>query len=414
MHLHLDPVGGVAGDMFCAALLDAFPACFDALLEALHALELPVHIRVELRPQPGHLRGKRFLAVDAETPSHGHTHYRQIRDWLDRASLAEGVRERAQRIFRVLAEAEGYVHGVEPEAVSFHEVGNWDAIVDIVGAAWLLERAEITGASCAPLPLGGGRVRSAHGILPLPAPATLYLLQGLPLHDDGLGGERVTPTGAAIVRALNPAARIPPGWILQAGGSGFGKRDLGELPNCLRVFLLAPAAMDTGPVPSPSSGEGREENTAAYPASRETITALYFDIDDQTPEDLATALDHLRALSGVVSVTAAPVVGKQGRATQRIEILLHGAHLEEVSEACFRETTTLGLRWHELERRVLPRQEYRVDVAHREVPVKRAERPGGATAKVENRAVAHLNSHAERQRLRAEVDEKIFAANERE
>ncbi len=339
LHLHLDPVGGIAGDMLCAALLDAFPDRLDGLRAAVTRLDPPAGWAVELEPVREPFAGRRFHVVLPARPDHRHRHWREIR----------------------------------------HEVGDWDSIVDIVGAAWLLDAAGVATASCGPLPLGGGNVRSAHGPLPVPAPATLELARGLRWHDDGIGGERVTPTGAAILAALRTAASPPPG-VLQASGVGFGTRRLEGRPNCLRALFLEPT-------------------TATLPQT-ETLIEIAFDVDDQTAEDLAGALDRLRASDGVLDAATVPAVGKHGRLAQHVKLLCRPGSLPAVAQRCLRESTTIGLRWHPVERLALPRRFVEVEVEGRPLTVKVVDRPGGPTAKAESRCLADVGDAAERQRLR--------------
>lgn len=380
VHLHFDPVGGIAGDMVCAALLDAFPEHLDALKATVASLGPPEGCAVAVEAIHTPLRGSRFRVLLPQQPDHRHRHWRDIRALLAESLTEEGVRARALAIFERLAQAEAHVHGVPVDAVEFHEVGDWDSIVDIVGAAYLLERLDVRGASCGPLPLGGGTVRAAHGELPVPAPATLELLAGFAFHDDGVAGERVTPTGAAILAALPRAAVARD--LLRATGVGFGTRSLGARPNCLRVLCFERADAD---IPG---------------AVVEQLTELAFEVDDQSPEDLAAALDRLRASEGVRDVNALGQVGKSGRLAQGVRLLLESEALQAVIDRCLRETTTIGLRWHVVERLALARRQVEVDVEGRRLQVKVVERPGGATAKVESRSLADVADAAERARLR--------------
>jgi len=383
--LHLDPVGGVAGDMVCAALLDAFPEHLDGLRATVAGLGPPEGLAVWLERVESPLRGRRFRVTLPPRPDHHHRHWRDIRTLLGERLADEGVRRRALAIFERLAQAEARVHGVPVEEVEFHEVGDWDSIVDVVGAAYLLERLDLRGASCGPLPLGGGTVRTAHGELPVPAPATLELLEGFAFHDDGIASERVTPTGAAILAAL---PRVPAaGGILRATGVGFGTRSLGTRPNCLRVLCF-------------------EADSAAVPgATIEQLIELAFEVDDQSPEDLAAALDRLRTCEGVLDVNVLSKVGKSGRLAQGVRILLGPEALDAVTDRCLRETTTIGLRWHRVERLALTRRQVEVEIEGRRLEVKVVDRPGGATAKVESRSLAAVADAAERARLRRLAEE---------
>jgi hypothetical protein len=209
--------------------------------------------------------------------------------------------------------------------------------------------------------LGGGRVKTAHGVLPVPAPATVRLLEGFETVDDGIAGERITPTGAAILKALAPSRNRPSGTVLAASGTGFGTRALPGLPNILRALLFETAATESRP--------GRDSEVAV----------IAFEVDDQTPEDLAVGLDKLRAEADVLDVTQAPVFGKKGRLMMAVRILCRAPAVERVAAACFAETTTIGLRWHPARRFELDRQATTAGG----VRVKVVSRPGGATAKAE-------------------------------
>ena len=303
--------------------------------------------------------------------------------------------ERAEAIFALLAEAEAEVHGIAVEDVTFHEVGAWDSIADVVCAAWLIDSLDPAAWSCAPLPLGGGRVRTAHGMLPVPAPATALLLRGLPTFHDGVGGERVTPTGAAILRHLDPSFE-PAGLRgrIARTGHGFGSRRLPGMSNVLRALVLDPASE---PVPRPG------------PAWREeTVAVCSFEVDDQTAEDLAVGLDRLRAADGVLDVVQTPAVGKKGRMAASVRVLARPEARERVIERCFAETATLGVRWQPVRRAVLEREEAVADVAGEPVRIKWARRGTGGgevTVKAEMDDVANADggrAGREERRRRAE------------
>ena len=248
MHIHLDPLGGLAGDMFLAAMLDAWPDLLDPVLTAIRAAGVPADWTVGLTDHKSHgLTGRRFRVTPPDQPSaidhgpHAHTAWAALRARLETAPLAAGVKARAIAIFALLAEAEAAVHGTSPDAVTFHEVAAWDSVADIVGAAALIDAlaADNPRWSVAPLPLGRGRVQTQHGILPVPAPATVKLLHGFATLDDGIVGERVTPTGAAILRQIGPDAALPSAPLtLIKDGTGFGMRCLETVPNMLRVLVF--------------------------------------------------------------------------------------------------------------------------------------------------------------------------------
>ena len=387
MHLHLDPVGGIAGDMFIAALLDAFPALRAGLDTALVKVGLPPDARCALvAHHDGVLSGRRFeisLPADAAAPGAGHDHVglAAIRAAIAAMGLDAAVAVRAGAIFAVLAEAEAKVHGVSVDAVEFHEVGALDSIADIVGAAWIIEALAPATWSVGALPLGSGRVPSAHGALPLPAPAVVALLAGFSFLDDGLPGERVTPTGAAILRHLNCTSGIGPRpGRLAASGLGFGLRKLPGLSNVLRVLAF--------------------ETTDAQAADQ--VALLAFEIDDQTAEDLALGLDRLRACKGVLDVVQSPVFGKKGRLAAQVQVLAQPERLAAIVAACFAETTTLGVRHQLLARSVLERKETAVTgAAGAEVRVKLARRPDGAlSAKAESDDLRSSGERRGRESLR--------------
>lgn len=319
--------------------------------------------------------------AEAVGAHHPHRRFAEIREWLRESGLARPVAERAEAIFALLAEAEAEVHGIAVEDVTFHEVGAWDSIADVVCAAWLIDSLDPAAWSCAPLPLGGGRVRSAHGMLPVPAPATALLLRGLPTFHDGVGGERVTPTGAAILRHLDPSFEPAGlGGRIARTGHGFGSRRLPGMSNVLRALVLDPASE---PVPGPGAA-WREE----------TVAVCSFEVDDQTAEDLAVGLDRLRAADGVLDVVQTPTVGKKGRMAASVRVLARPEARERVIERCFAETATLGVRWQPVRRAALEREETVADVAGEPVRIKRARRGTGGgevTVKAEMDDVANAD-----------------------
>lgn len=300
---------------------------------------------------------------------------------LERAPLETAVRNHAIAIFTLLAQAEAKVHGVVPEQVSFHELGEWDSIADIVGAAWLIARLEPSTWTVGPLPQGSGGVKTAHGWLPVPAPATALLLEGFELVDDGIAGERVTPTGAAILKHLHAnRSRGRDSRRLMRSGTGFGTKTFPGLSNCLRLLAFEEARVAT---------------------ETDRVAQLEFEVDDQTPEDLAIALDRLRAHPSVIDAVQASAFGKKGRITAHVRLLADPGDLENVLEACFNETTTLGVRHQVVERRKLRRSQRTVETGGRNVRVKVARRPGAPSAKAEADDLLKLTGgRAERERLR--------------
>ncbi len=362
MRMFLDPVGGMAGDMFAATVLDAWPDLTEAAQAVLPALDAPDEVSIDIiRHRDEAMVGTRFHVT---APRRGHARYADIRRLLQGSGLAPATRDRALAIFALLAEAESTVHGNPVDEVTFHEVGNWDSIVDIAVAAVLIEALGGGPWSVGPLPLGSGRVETAHGTLPVPAPATALLLEGFAVHDDGIPGERVTPTGAAILGHLEPTfSPTLPAQRLVRTGVAFGSRTLDGLSNVLRLFAFEPA-------------------TAVSAA--DDVAVIAFEVDDQTPEDLAVGLDNLRATDGVLDVVQSAAIGKKGRLAAHIQVLARPDVLQDAVDACLSETTSIGLRWHLVHRSVLPRALETTDDKDDAVRVKMASRPGGRrTAKAE-------------------------------
>lgn len=374
LHLHLDPLGGLAGDMFIAALLDLQPQ----LEQPAQDVARRAHPQLALErtgASDGGLRGSRVRILPPASGGHASHHYGDYDALLARAAPDEATARRARDILRRLGEAEARVHGVPLEAVHFHELADWDSVGDILVAAWLVQTLDISSTSAAPLPLGSGRVTTEHGTMPVPAPATFELMRGLPVVDDGIAGERVTPTGAAILAHLAPQRQLPLGaQRVMSVGYGLGTRRLAGIPNALRASLW----------------EGGRPAGAS-------IGVVSFAVDDQTSEDLAVGLDHIRAADGVLDVLQIPAMGKKGRMTARIEILCARERLEAIAELCLSETSTIGVRLREESRIVLRRETAETDGVRR----KRVTRPDGSeTAKVEMDDLATQGGYAARQRRR--------------
>jgi uncharacterized protein (TIGR00299 family) protein len=388
-HLHLDPLGGAAGDMFVACVLDAFP---DLREGAVAAASAAARIECRVLAHRDHvLTGTRFAVGQGhhdhhhhhdEPHDHAHTSWSSIRAGLEASTLAPAVRDHAIGIFTLLAEAEARVHGIAVADVAFHEVGAQDSIADIVAAAWLIDALSPAGWSVGPLPLGGGSVLTAHGMMPVPAPATALLLEGFAVTDDGIAGERVTPTGAAILRYLKPVARPRAPGVLRRTGIGFGTRRLPGTSNILRLLAFAP----------------QEDASAAIPHRELAVVA--FEVDDQTPEDMAIALERLRALPGVHDVLQMAAWGKKGRMAVHLQLLARPEALDAVVEACFRETTTIGLRTHLVQGRALTRRMHDVLVDGEPMRVKSVDRPGGRSGKTEADDLVSADGQAARMALR--------------
>jgi uncharacterized protein (TIGR00299 family) protein len=418
MQLHLDPLGGISGDMFVGALLDTFPEHRDVVAENVRkACDVPGLICQADCESDGVLRGTRFrlsLPIDAIGIStvqtydgspfkgyglargHEHHHWRFLRTSLEESLLSSMVKHHAIAMFERLAEAEARVHGVPADDVTFHEVGAWDSIADLVAAATLIAAVDASRWTVSALPLGGGRVASAHGPLPVPAPASALLLEGFATVDDGIQGERVTPTGAVIVNYLcsgsNPNTRATGIRRLLRSGIGFGARRLSGISNCLRVLVF-------------------EEDVHATVSHHRELAVIEFEVDDQSAEDLAAGLDRLRTQADVFDIVQVPVFGKKGRLATSVRVLTAPNALEGTVAACFRETTTIGLRYHLVQGMALARELRTVEIDGRPLRVKLARRPDGVTAKTDIDDTASTTGHAQRIALRRKAERD--ALNER-
>lgn len=352
----LDPFSGIAGDMLLGALIDVGlpPEWLTALPARLGLEGITVRIR---EVQRGEIACRK---VDFDIPPQPHgRHIRDIRALVETASVPPSVRERADRIFTAIATAEGEIHGVPPDEIHLHEVGAVDAILDVVGGVWGLSELGVTAVHCGPIALGDGTVKAAHGILPVPAPATLKLLEGhrvRPGPPDS--GELVTPTGAALVRVLS-SGPPPREYTPLRSGFGAGTKDFPGRANALRVVLAEVAAAGN-----------REE--------AESLVLIATDIDDMTGEGLSAVADRLRS-AGALDVVLIPTLMKKGRPGIRIEILAEAGSAEALEDLLLAESTTIGVRRSTVGRRALPRTRAEVDVLGHTIAVKLVTLPDGTT-----------------------------------
>jgi uncharacterized protein (TIGR00299 family) protein len=414
--IHLDLVGGIAGDMFVAALLDALPELRERVLAELSAARpagaaLPAFSdgasgglrasrfgAVPAAPQSCHthaLRGNAAASAVADAArAHGGTAYLTLRERLASAPLTPATRTHALALLTLLAEAEARAHGIAADDVHFHELADWDSLQDLVAAGCIAAALDGARWSASALPLGGGTVRTAHGLLPVPAPATVQLLEGYPWRDDGIAGERVTPTGAAILRHLvAPAAcdgtRV--GGRLTAAGCGAGTRDLPGMPNVLRALVFERVPDIAG----------------------DAVAIVEFDVDDMTGEEIAVAAERLRARPGAIDVSIGTRVGKKGRPIAEFRVLAEPRVVDALVRSCFVETSTLGLRIREERRRILVRAHIETTVDGDPVRVKIADRPGGErTAKAEHDDVAATAGLAARRQARTAGEQRALLGDD--
>lgn len=376
----LECFSGISGDMLLGALVDAgLPF---ARLEAMVAA-LKLGARVERRAvQRGGLAATKIDVVSEEhththehehAHTHGgtahthapHRHLGAILRIIAAADLPETVKARASRGFTLLGEAEAAIHGVDIEHVHFHEVGAVDTIVDLVGAAWGAELLGIERWIASPLNVGSGTVECAHGRLPVPAPATLKLLGDAPVYAAGAPMERVTPTGAAILRMLEAHYEPLPLLRVTASGYGAGGRELPGEPNLLRLVV----------------GEAIEKNAAAGEEG-EPIAVMTAVIDDASPQMLAYASERLLA-AGAWDVYTTPVQMKKGRAGVTLTVLSQPGLRPALEQILFRETTTIGLHWRIEHKRALEREFVAVTTPWGAVSVKLARLADGTIANLQ-------------------------------
>jgi uncharacterized protein (TIGR00299 family) protein len=335
--LYFDCFSGISGDMILGSLLD-LGLSLDALSGELSKLNVQ-NFKLSARKVDKHnIAATKFEVETKHEPVH--RGYPVIEKIINESQISPNVVERATRIFYRLAEAEAKVHGTTLDRVHFHEVGAVDAIVDIVGACVGLEQLGVQEVYASALNVGRGSVESAHGVLPVPAPATTELLKGVPIYSNQVGGELVTPTGAAILSTLCQGFGELPPFKIEKVGYGAGTRDNAEAPNVLRVF----------------QGEmlGSLRRGASVQAES-TVLVVEANIDDMNPQIYGHLQDRLFAL-GVLDIFACPVQMKKNRPGILVTVVTPEGLLQQVSDVFFRETTTIGIRFHEAQRKILERQ----------------------------------------------------------
>jgi len=344
---YFDCFSGISGDMTLGALVDA--GCELEILRAgLAGLQVPGwSISAEKVWKNG--MAATFVRVVTEDQSM-HRGLSAILEILGRSQLTEQVRKNAAAIFRRLGEAEAAVHDVPLEKIHFHEVGSVDAIVDIVGACIGFEALGIEKFSCSALNVGGGTAKMAHGVLPVPAPATAKLLQGKPTYSNGVRKELVTPTGAAIVATLCDSFGPQPAMSVSTIGYGAGSTDLEGQPNVVRIMV----------------GEVAEK---VIPGFDEEIAVIEANLDDMNPQIYGYFLEKALA-AGALDVYTTPVQMKKNRPGTLLTLLCKPADTNNLMSLIFAETTTLGARTYRAQRRTLPRETVNVHTQYGDVHIK--------------------------------------------
>jgi len=381
--VHFDGSSGLSGDMILGALIDLGvpPALFK---DRMAGLRLPVEIAVRtvrrngFRALKADVRVRKGKAVERT--------FADVERVIVKSRFAAAVKDRSLAVFRRLFEAEARVHGRRFRAAHLHEAGADDALVDIVGASFLLEELRIGTVSCSPLNVGSGWVKTAHGVLPVPPPAVAEILKGAPIYAAHAETELVTPTGAAIVATLAARFTKAPELEYERIGCGAGTRELPVIPNVLRAFYGDARAFD---------GETR-------------VFTVEADIDDASPQLLAHFLE--RALEeGALDATLSPTVMKKNRLGTRLTLLAPVDRMDALIEAVFRETPSIGVRYHPVERRVLARRTHVVRVGGHPVGIKVASL-GGRTVNVQPEYEDCLKASRKARRPLKEISHRAVCA----
>jgi uncharacterized protein (TIGR00299 family) protein len=348
--LYFDCYAGASGDMICGALVDA-GADVDALRAQLASLGLSGYeITTERVKRSGIAATKFNVAVDEAAQPH--RHLKDIREIINRSALSELTRQRALRAFEMLADAEARVHATTRERVHFHEVGAVDSIIDTVGAMIGFELLGVEGFFASSLRVGHGTIKAAHGLMPVPAPATAELLRDVPVYAGDISGEFVTPTGAAIIASLSQGYGPLPEMTLTKTGYGAGTRDPEGFPNALRIML--------GDLSS---------RVHSSDAGDETIAVIETNIDDMNPQAFGFVMDRAFQL-GALDVYLTATQMKKSRPGVMLTVLCEPERREAITGMLLSETTTLGVRYYDARRRVLARVFETVTTRYGEVRVK--------------------------------------------
>jgi uncharacterized protein (TIGR00299 family) protein len=415
---YLDCPSGIAGDMCLAALVDAgVPLAY--LHEQLATLGLSdeftlsvtptqrqglraLYTQVDLRPVPANQSAESTTGSTGAHPDHGHGHSHTsvddqvhavaanhssaaplrnlttIESLITQANLPDRARRWSLAVFHRLAEAEAAVHGIAVDQVHFHEVGATDAIIDVVGTCLGFDYLGVDTLVCSPLPTGRGRVRAAHGWLPVPAPAVLKLFEQrqVPLYSNGLEGELVTPTGAAIATALADSFGDPPPMTLHRTGLGAGKKDL-PVPNMLRLWIgtsdIETLSSSSGSMPG-ASLLAQAAKVPSIPYHTDTVTLLETQVDDMVPQAAGYLCDRLLA-AGALDIFTQPIGMKKSRPGLLLTVICHPVDESQCVDILFAETPTLGIRRQTQRRWVLSRQFQTLQTPYGPVAVKLAYHP---------------------------------------
>jgi pyridinium-3,5-bisthiocarboxylic acid mononucleotide nickel chelatase len=345
-------IGGISGDMFVAALLD-LGLSLDKLRRELRKIP---SLKFELRTAKKHvhsIHATQFQVVcgKKEAPRS----WKEIRELIKRSKLGEGIKTAGIEIFARLAEAEAKIHGIAVDKVHFHEVGATDSVVDIMAAAIGIHELGIDALYFSRIPLGQGITRAQHGPLPVPGPATLELLKGLPTFGVEIDGETVTPTGAAIVRALGKSFGVQPAMTVEKIGYGTGQKQFSTRPNLFRVIL--------------------GESSAGW--QEEEMLAIETNIDDMNPQFYDHVMERLFE-AGARDVFLAPIQMKKNRPGTLLRVIAEARDREKLAKVIFQETSTIGIRHYPIGRIILKRESRKIKTRYGDVSLKIVEQPDGS------------------------------------
>jgi hypothetical protein len=347
-----DLIGGVSGDMFLAALLDAGLPLAKLKRELKNVPTLRFGLKTSQKSVHG-IRAVQFHVICAK--SEPPRSWKEIRQLIQRSKLKPDIKDTGLKIFSRLAQVESDIHGVPLDKVRFHEVGATDSIVDIIGAAVAVHELKIDAFHFSPVPLGRGVIRSHHGPLPVPGPATLALLKKLPVQGINVEGETVTPTGAAIVSALGKSFGAHPAMTIERIGYGTGQKDFIERPNLFRVVIGS-------------------ADQAAW--QEESMVVIETNIDDMNPEFYDYVFDRLFA-AGARDVFLSPVQMKKNRPGTLLSVIAEPKHRDTLAQIIFRETSTIGVRFYPVARIILERSSQTLKTRYGAIKVKVVEEPNG-------------------------------------
>lgn len=380
--LYLDCGMGAAGDMLTAALLELFPHP-EKMVEALNALGVPgVRYQRELTQKCGITGTHMHVYVgDTEEGEHSHAHHEhhdhphssmeQLEHWIGHIQASNGVKSNIRAVYNRIAQAESAVHGVSIQEIHFHEVGSLDALADVTAVCYLMEQLGNPTVYASPVHVGSGHVSCAHGILPVPTPATAEILKGIPIYGGQILGELCTPTGAALLKQFVAEFGNMPVMTPQAVGYGMGKKDF-AMANCVRAVL----------------GSDSREGT-------DSIVELRCNLDDMTAEDIGFAMEQLLR-AGAPEVFTTPIGMKKNRPGTMLTVLCRANQREEMVRLLLRHTSTLGIRESVCRRFTLTRREETVDTPYGKVRCKISEGYGVCRRKPE---YDDLSAIAEAQQL---------------